>query len=136
MAQKRIHLKILTPTKTFYNKEIYSVLLHSTEGEMVVRPGHIALTCSLRCGVIKIKTGTDEGDLLASIMDGFVEITPTQITLLTDAAEWGDEIDVERAKQAHARALANLKDELMDRERACRSMERAEIRLKLGLLKK
>ena len=132
-----MQLKILTPTKIFYDEDITSLVLRSTEGELGIRPGHIGLTCGMDYCIIRISTGEDE-PVLATIMGGFAEITPRKITLITDAAEWTGEVDIDRAECAKERAKKRLDEssEQLDRERACRAMQRAEIRLKTGLLRK
>lgn len=125
---KKIHLSIMTPASKLYDKEVDSVLLRSTEGEMVILPGHTALTCGLDYGVMKIVVDGEE--LKATVMAGFVEVTPKKITILTDAAEWPEDIDPERAKASRERAIKRLASgEDIDTERANLAIRRSKLRI-------
>lgn len=125
---KKIHLSIMTPAKKLYDKEVDYVLFRSTEGEMVVMPGHTALTCALDYGIMKIVVDGEE--LKATLMGGFVEVTPKKITLLSDAAEWPEEIDASRAKASQERAIKRLTSgQDIDIERANLAIRRAKLRI-------
>ena len=133
---KKIRLSIMTPASQFYDKEIDYVLLRSTEGEIVIMPGHTALTCALEYGIIKIVE--DGQELRATVMGGFVEVTSKGISLLSDAAEWPDQIDLARAKASEERAIKRIasggKD--LNVERADRAVKRAKLRIKASTYKK
>ncbi len=45
---------------------------------------------------------------------GFAEVTPERVVVMADVAEKAEEIDIERARRAHERAEAALKDLSMD----------------------
>ena len=129
---KSLQLVVITPTKTIFNEKIYSVLLNSVEGEMVVRPGHTSVTCALKYGISKF-TISEGNERKATIMGGFAEITGTKVTILTDAAEWPEDIDASRATEAQSRAKTRLaeKGDGLDIGRAEAALARAAARLEL-----
>ena len=47
----------------------------------------------------------------AALLSGFVEITPEKMTILAEAVEWPQNIDVNRAKEAKTRAERRLSSE-------------------------
>ena len=98
MAEAKIRLRIVTPTKELYNDDATMVIMRGTNGDLGVLKGHQPLTTTLDYGILKIKNGEDER--LATLFGGFVDVTPDVITILTDSAEWVEDIDVKRAVEA------------------------------------
>ncbi|HID56982.1 TPA: F0F1 ATP synthase subunit epsilon, partial [Candidatus Poribacteria bacterium] len=56
------------------------------------------------------------------------------VAILADAAEWAEEIDVERAERARRRAMERLKEggPEVDMERALLALKRAQNRLRVA----
>ena len=73
----------------------------------------------------------DGGETQLFVSGGFMEVTPEKITILADAAENLDDIDVERAKSAYKRAEERLakKNADIDMNRAEAALARAKARL-------
>lgn len=109
MEDNKFRLQIVTPNRQFYDDEAEMIIFKTTEGEIGVLKGHIPLTTTLTSGMAIIKNGDDEKN--AVLHGGFAEINEDTVIILTDAAEWPDEIDIERAKAAQQRAEERLKAE-------------------------
>ena len=58
------------------------------------------------------------GQKTAALLSGFVEITPEKVTILAEAVEWPQNIDVARARRARQRAQQILEQETDERETA------------------
>ena len=118
-------LKIISPEEMFYEGEGDFLEFVSVEGEMGVYKDHIPLTTILEPCVMRIHKGGEVKKL--AVLGGFIEILKEKITVLAEDAEWPDEIDVERAKKAEARARARLekKESGTDVLRAEASLKRA-----------
>lgn len=122
-------LQIITPMRTILEEEVESVILHTTEGEMGVLYDHEPVVALL--GYKKV-TYTQEGKKRqATTLGGFAEVTKDRITILTDASELADDIDVERAKKAKERAEKRLasNDKNIDRVRAEIALKKAIARI-------
>jgi F-type H+-transporting ATPase subunit epsilon len=78
------------------------VVLPGAAGEMGVLPHHAPVLTSLKYGVVKVRRAGRE-DIFA-VAGGVAEIQPTIVTVLADAAENVEEIDVARAQFARKRA--------------------------------
>ncbi len=129
MAKTKLKLQILTPLKKILDEEVESVILRTTEGEMAVLYDHEPLVALLDYNTIKY---TQDGDSkVATTMGGFAEITGDRVVVLTDASEFPEEIDPERARQAKERAEKRLSDKNMDRIRAEVALKKAITRLNL-----
>ena len=128
MADKQFRLRILTPERVFYEGMADMVIFQAVEGELGVLPGHIPLTTLIVSSTFHILTEDKNKTTVVAVHEGFVEILPEQVTLLTEAAEWPGEIDAERAEKAKERAqerLANSQDGL--------EIKRAELAIKKAL---
>ena len=107
--ENRVELHIVTPEKEFYSAKVDSMWFRTTEGDIGVLYDHIPVITTLTSGTAVFNIGKDKYE--AVLHNGFAEIGETSVNILTDAAEWADEIDLDRAKSAKERAEKRL-DEL------------------------
>ena len=82
------------------------VVAPGADGVMGILPNHMPLLSTLKVGELKVRRGANE-DIFA-VSGGVIEIRPDSVTILADAAEHADEIDVARAEEARRRAEAQL----------------------------
>ena len=77
------------------------------------------------------REGNDDEPFFVS--GGFLEVHEDTVTVLADTAERGDEIDLERAEAARARAADRLRSEVdVNRARAQAAMQRSLMRIRVG----
>lgn len=128
----KILLEIVTPDKLLLSQEVDFLIAPGTEGEFGVLPGHCRLLSSLRVGELRYWVG--DTVRYVSIMWGFVEVTPTRVTLLAEVAEKAEDIDVERAraKLLEAEALVEAGGSREQIEAALVSLEKARLRKKVA----
>jgi F-type H+-transporting ATPase subunit epsilon len=107
-----IRCEIVSQDRTVFQGDVDIVILPGVAGEMGILPHHAPVLTILKYGVIKIrKQGKEE---LFSVAGGMAEVQPEVVTILADAAENIQEIDVTRAQAAKKRAedaLAKIKPE-------------------------
>ena len=58
-----IRLKVITPRKIVIDRQVNSVTVPTTDGEITVLPHHVHLFSLLIEGIVKIKTGDNEDAL-------------------------------------------------------------------------
>ena len=94
-----------------------SVVAQTTEGEIGILPGHEPVLGQLvEGGVVRIRTAENEL-VTAAVHGGFLSVTGEGVSILAEAAELADEIDVDEARSAldnadeveRARAIARLR---------------------------
>jgi F-type H+-transporting ATPase subunit epsilon len=127
-----IRCEIASQDRLVYEGEADIVVLPGAEGEMGILPNHAPLLTILSMGVIKVRQGDHEE--VFTVTGGLAEIQPEIITILADAAENIEEIDIARAEAARARAEELLKDgpaaEEIDRYHAIEAaLRRSNLRL-------
>ena len=107
-----IRCEIVSQDRTVFQGDVDIVVLPGAAGEMGILPHHAPVLTTLKYGIIKVRRNNKEE--LFAVAGGVAEVQPTIITVLADAAENIEEIDVVRAKAAKKRAedaLANLSPE-------------------------
>lgn len=127
------HLRIVTPDRMFFSEEVKRVIVRGSEGDLAVLKGRAPIITPLEIGKVRILQNGEER--IAAVVDGYISVIDDQTTIVTEAAEWPDEINVERAKEAKARAEKRLKDnknkDIIDLDRAELALKRALNRLDL-----
>ncbi|MBR3772555.1 MAG: ATP synthase F1 subunit epsilon [Clostridium sp.] len=132
MADKYFKVKVISPDRVFFEGEADFLELKTSEGDIGILAGHIPLTAIIAPGVMKI---TKDGEIKeASLLEGFIEILPDQVTILAESCEWPDEIDINRAKEAKIRAERRLAggEGGINYPRAEMALRKALIRIELG----
>ncbi len=133
----KIRLRVVSPTRNMFDKEVDMIIMRATEGDLGVMAGHIPLTTTLSIGVLKIYDDDAEENkkqLQMAVLGGFAEIKPDCVTVLSDAAEWPNEIDVSRAQAAKERAERRITENSgeLDVQRASLALRRALVRIEVS----
>ncbi|MCJ7433186.1 MAG: F0F1 ATP synthase subunit epsilon [Anaerolineales bacterium] len=97
-----IRCEIVSQDRAVFQGDVDIIVLPGTDGEFGVLPHHAPVLTTLKLGVIKVRRGDKEE--LFTVAGGVVEVQPDIVTVLADAAENVQEIDVARAESARKRA--------------------------------
>jgi len=125
-------LEIVTPSRLLVKDAAEEAQVPGVSGYLGILPGHAPLITELGVGEITYKASGATHTL--SVAWGFMEVLPDKVTILAEAAERPQEIDVERAQKAKDRAEQRLKsnDPQVDYTRAEDALQRAETRLNVA----
>jgi F-type H+-transporting ATPase subunit epsilon len=127
-----IRCEIVSQDRLVFEGDADIVIVPGSLGEMGILPGHAPLLSTLDLGVIRVKIGDEEE--VFTVTGGFVEVQPDIITIMADAAENVEEIDVKRAEEAMERASKLLADDVpVDPDTYLRiqaALKRSSLRLK------
>lgn len=119
-------LDIVTPYRQFFSEEVEMVIVRGLEGDLAILEGRAPITTPLKIGKIRI---FQEGvERMAAVVDGYISVIDDKTTIVTEAAEWPNEIDIERAKKAKERAENRMKN-----EKQATDIDRAELALKRAI---
>jgi F-type H+-transporting ATPase subunit epsilon len=127
-----IRCEIVSQDRLVFEGEADIVIVPGSLGEMGILAGHAPLLSTLDLGVIRVKSGSDEH--VFTVTGGFIEVQPDLVTVMADAAENVEDIDIQRAKDAMERASQLLAEESpADPETYLRiqsALQRSSLRLK------
>lgn len=131
-AQKTLFLEVVTPDHLLLSKEVEYVSAPGSEGDFGVLPGHCHFLTMLRLGELEYRIG-DQIEYM-SILWGFADVTPQKVTILAEIAEKAEDIDVDRAQAAVAKAEERLERGGLpsEVEEAKVSLEKARLRKKIA----
>lgn len=125
-----LQLVIITPEREFFRGEATFVEFTTTDGDVGIYPRHIPTTVVLDPGILRIHTGKDVRE--AALHSGFAEILGDRITILAEAVEWPEEIDMNRAEEARIRAERKLEDSAADGSKAELALKRSVLRIHMA----
>jgi F-type H+-transporting ATPase subunit epsilon len=101
-----IELQIVVPDRAIAKEQVDEVEIPGVDGYFGVLPGHTPLLAALSVGELWYRKGQEKTYL--AIAYGFAEVLPDRVTILAQLAERAEEIDLERAERARARASGRL----------------------------
>ena len=131
----KLRLEILTIERKLFDEPVDMVIAPGSEGELGILPRHTPLITTLTYGELHVKNEGAE-DQFFSIGGGFMEVQPDHVIVMANAAEYAEEIDIERAESARQRAQELLtsatEDAALDSARAEAALRRSLTRIKVA----
>ena len=109
-----LHLEIVTPEARTFSGEALMVVVPGVEGEIGILPDHMPLMTQILPGELRITTA--EGEVALAVGEGFLEVLPDRVSVMTDMAITEGEIDEKAAEEAVARAQKELRDQALSGE--------------------
>jgi F-type H+-transporting ATPase subunit epsilon len=131
MASMR--LDFVSQDHLVFTGDVTEIRASGIDGELGILPRHAPLITVLAPGEVQVKR--EEGDdLFFAVSGGWMEVLPSQVTILARTAERSDEIDLQRAEAARMRAEELLAQGGEREDRAALEMQirRSQIRLRVG----
>jgi F-type H+-transporting ATPase subunit epsilon len=131
MANKTIHVDIVSAEGEIFAGEAEMVFVPAKEGELGITPRHAPLLTLIKAGEVRVKTA--EGETSVYVGGGALEVQPHRITVLADTALRAHDLDEAAAlaaKQRAEEALANTTDKI-DQAHALAELAQAAAQLKL-----
>jgi F-type H+-transporting ATPase subunit epsilon len=129
MSPLRLH--VVTAEREVFTDDVDMVIAPGCEGQLGILPKHAPLMTTLQVGELRAKKGSEEISMV--ITGGFLEVFENTVTVLANAAERADEVDIARAEEARRRAQERLRlrAATVDLARAEASLRRSLMRLKV-----
>ena len=129
--------ELATPARMLVTAEVDEVVAPGVEGYFGVLPGHAAFLTTLGSGEVTYRSGQREERL--AVAGGFAEVRAERVIILAEQAERPEEIDRARAERARQRAEMRLQgrqpdgvQEEIDFARAMAALARALTRLQVS----
>ena len=126
-----LQVQLVSPERILWTGEAEMVTARTIDGgDISFLSGHAPFVGALEVGKVTVRP-TDGNDVYFAVHGGFAEVSGDEVSLLTDVAEPGDWVDVERANASRTAAKEALAREPGDSE-AVAALRRAELRLEVA----
>ena len=124
-------LKIHTIQKSFYEGECESLIVPTEDGSYGIMAHHSNMVAALSAGELQMKK--DGKFVHVAVAPGVMEVKDNVVTILTETAEYAEEIDVPRAQKQYENALERMKKSVdsIEKRLAQATLSRAIARMKV-----
>jgi F-type H+-transporting ATPase subunit epsilon len=132
MTDKTFQLDIVTPERKVFSEKVVFAVFPGSEGELGILFDHAPLLSRLAPGEIRI-TRDNKTDCMA-ISGGFLEVRKNEASVISETAEFGSQIDLERAIKEKESAEEDLKKAqgFQEMKAAKYRLQKAEARIKVA----
>ena len=100
-----IHVDIVSAEKSLYSGIAEVVIAPGQRGELGIYPRHTPLLTTLKPGAVRIKVPNQAEEELVYVSGGILEVQPHIVTILSDSAIRGADLDEAKALEARLHEL-------------------------------
>ncbi|MEJ5992535.1 F0F1 ATP synthase subunit epsilon [Ramlibacter sp. PS3R-8] len=130
-----IHVDVVSAEELIFSGEARFVALPGEAGELGIYPRHTPLITRVKPGSVRIEKA-DGGEEFVFVAGGILEVQPNRVTVLSDTAIRGRDLDEEKANMAKAAAEEALKNAKTDIDLAKATSELAVMAAQLAAMRK
>jgi F-type H+-transporting ATPase subunit epsilon len=131
-----IHVDIVSAEAAIYSGLAEFVVVPAEMGEVGIYPRHAPMISRIKAGSIRIKSPDREDEDLIYVSGGILEVQPGIITILSDTAIRGADLDEARILEAKRQAEEAMKDRSSAMDYAKAQSELAEAIAQLSALQR
>ncbi len=131
-----LQVEIVSAEREIYSGEANSVIAPAIMGEVGIFPKHTPLITHLKPGEVRVDAVEEGEELSFYVSGGMLEVQPHQVTVLSDTAMRGADLDEAKAEEAKRRAEQALADRQTDIDSAKALAELAEAAAQLRMIQK
>jgi F-type H+-transporting ATPase subunit epsilon len=130
-----IHVDVVSAEEMIFSGEARFVALPGESGELGIFPRHTPLITRIKPGSVRIEMA-DGSQEFVFVAGGIIEVQPNSVTVLSDTAIRGKDLDEEKANAARALALEAQKNAKSDIDLAVAQAELSMLAAQLAALRK
>lgn len=131
-----LRVDIVSAEKSLYSGEAEVVIAPGQRGELGIYPRHTPLLTTLKPGSVRIKVPNQTEEELVYVSGGILEVQPHVVTILSDSAVRGADLDEAKALEAMRAAEEAMKDKTASIDYAQAQAELAQAVAQLAAIKK
>lgn len=131
-----LHVDIVSAEKSLYSGTAEVVIAPGQRGELGIYPRHTPLLTTLKPGSVRIKVPNQVEEELIYVSGGILEVQPNVVTILSDSAIRGADLDEAKALEAMRAAEEAMKDKAASIDYAQAQAELAQAVAQLAAIKK
>ena len=130
-----IQVEVVSAEESIFSGPAKFVALPGESGELGILPGHIPLITRIKPGAVRIEKA-DGGEEFVFVAGGILEVQPKLVTVLSDTAIRGHDLDEAKANEARKSAEEALKNAKSDVDLAKATSELAVMAAQISALRK
>lgn len=130
-----IHVDVVSAEESIFSGEAKFVALPGEAGELGILPGHIPLITRIKPGAVRIEKA-EGGEEFVFVAGGILEVQPNCVTVLSDTAIRGHDLDEAKASEARKAAEEAVKNAKSDIDLAKATSELAVMAAQIAALRK
>ena len=130
-----IHVDVVSAEESIFSGEARFVALPGEAGELGIYPRHTPLISRIKAGSVRIEMA-DGSEEFVFVAGGILEVQPDRVTVLSDTAIRGKDLDDEKANAAKLAAQAAVKNAKTDLDLAKATSELAVMAAQIAALRK
>jgi F-type H+-transporting ATPase subunit epsilon len=130
-----IRVDVVSAEELIYSGEATFVALPGEVGELGIYPRHTPLISRIRAGSVRIQKPNCEEEFVF-VAGGILEVQPDSVTVLSDTAVRGKDLDEERANAAKKVAQEHLQNAKTEVDMASAQAELMVMAAQLAALRK
>jgi F-type H+-transporting ATPase subunit epsilon len=130
-----IHVDVVSAEESIFSGEARFVALPGEVGELGIYPRHTPLITRIRPGAVRIEM-PDGGEEFVFVAGGILEVQPDTVTVLSDTAIRGKDLDEQKANDAKHKAEEALKNAKSEIDMAMAQSELAVMAAQIAALRK
>jgi F-type H+-transporting ATPase subunit epsilon len=130
-----IHVDVVSAEESIFSGEAKFVVLPGEAGELGIYPRHTPLITRIKPGAVRI-VKADDSEEFVFVAGGLLEVQPNSVTVLSDTAIRGKDLDEAKATAAKAAAEEALKNAKGDIDIAMAQSELAVMAAQIAALRK
>lgn len=131
-----MHVDVVSAEQQLYSGEAEFITAPAEMGEVGVYPHHAPLLTRMKPGTVKIRVPNQAAEEVIYVSGGILEIQPGSITVLSDTAIRGQDLDEARALEAKAQAEEAMRNRTSDMDYARAQAELAEAIAQIAAIEK
>ena len=130
-----IHVDVVSAEESIFSGEARFVALPGEAGELGIYPRHTPLITRIKPGSVRVETAGG-GEEFIFVAGGILEVQPNRVTVLSDTAIRGKDLDEEKANAAKREAEEALKNAKSEIDMARATSELAVLAAQIAALRK
>lgn len=130
-----IQVDVVSAEESIFSGAARFVALPGEAGELGILPGHVPLITRIKPGAVRIEKA-DGGEEFVFVAGGILEVQPNHITVLSDTAIRGKDLDEAKASDARKAAEEAVKNAKSDLDLAKATSELAVMAAQIAALRK
>ncbi|MCX7192454.1 MAG: F0F1 ATP synthase subunit epsilon [Proteobacteria bacterium] len=129
-----VHVDVVSAEELIFSGLAEIVIVPGEMGELGIYPRHTPLLTRIKPGSVRIRRPDQAGEELIYVSGGMLEVQPDVVTILSDTAIRGKDLDEARAMEAKQAAEEAMKNRTSDLDYAQAESELAQAIAQLRLI--